>query len=151
MTDDQYRDDAPGDGEGEDDLLHTIRKMVQEESARAAPPAKEKFAAPFNESAGQPAQGDASGGGRLVLGAAARVDGDTPDRHAAGAPMYDEAALRPLVNEMVREELAELMGEALEHRIRTMVRRELRAFLDGDDDPSPTPTQAPGRGVLRAD
>ena len=132
MDDDRkdQQDSAPVGGE--DDLLRTIRQMVMEENARApAPPPTHGPGVP-EKSVGAAAR--AANGGRLVLGAAARVDqgGAVPP-----APMFDESALRPIVAEMVREELADLMGEALEHRIRKVVRRELAALLEEEDGLAP--------------
>ncbi|NNU81356.1 hypothetical protein HMH01_13000 [Halovulum dunhuangense] len=119
----------------DDELLNTIRMMVQEEAAREPPVRPAYF--PAQEAASEtpappPQTAQPQGSGPLVLGAMARVDGPTraaePPRGPA-APIYDEEALRRIVSELVRDEFDQIMGEALDHRIRQLARRELSTLL----------------------
>jgi hypothetical protein len=53
-----------------------------------------------------------------------------PAPRAASAPIFDEDALRDMINGIVREELQGELGERISRNIRKLIRRELAQLLD---------------------
>ncbi|MSU89757.1 hypothetical protein GE300_09020 [Rhodobacteraceae bacterium 2CG4] len=121
---------SDSDGRPEDDdLLTTIRALVSEEAERAAPRRPASAPNAFAPEAEPAAAADPDTGRAPTPAGSAPLVLDNPvrpgPRGEATAPMYDEEALRAVVTELVRDELDQLMGDALEMRIRKAVRREI--------------------------
>jgi hypothetical protein len=49
---------------------------------------------------------------------------------AAPAPLFDEAALRDMINAIVRDELQGELGERINRNLRKLIRREIGQILD---------------------
>jgi hypothetical protein len=60
-------------------------------------------------------------------------DEDEPDLFADTGTMIDEAALRELVADIVREELQGALGERITRNVRKLVRREIHRALSIQD------------------
>ncbi len=160
---DQGGVDQQSDG-NQPDVLDSIRRLVEEETAEYAKQLEEKKAAEApqplilgseqrvdteqplsldeilsDDSGGAP--GAADTGPSLVLGGNMSV----PPRPAGAvansseSPFFDEDALRELVSAMVQEELQGQLGERITRSIRKIVRREVLHVLDltatGDEPP----------------
>ena len=116
------RDEAPGrEGESLAEVLASIRALVSAETeARLA--------------------GTAEGETVLMLTPDMRRDaGEGDDGLAEGleaaaatlpAPNLDEAALRAMINAIVREELQGELGERINRNLRKLIRREIAEFLE---------------------
>ena len=58
-----------------------------------------------------------------------------PRRAALPAPNLDEAALRAMINAIVREELQGELGERINRNLRKLIRREIAEFLEEQRKP----------------
>jgi hypothetical protein len=58
------------------------------------------------------------------------ADGLGDDRGGAPAPNLDEAALRRMINEIVREELQGELGDRINRNLRKLIRREIAQMLE---------------------
>jgi len=79
---------------------------------------------------------DAAAEDRLVLTPALRVTGGAPAPRAADSTVAsppDEAALRAMVQQILREELAGPLGERITRGVRKLVRTEVAALLAARD------------------
>ncbi len=121
------------EGQGVDDVLASIRKLVSEEAkARLQPAQREDAPVPI----GQPdtlmltpelkvAPGPTPA--PLKLDAPVAANADTPPNPPA--PFHDEVALRALVSEMLREELQGELGNRITRNVRKLIQREVEAAL----------------------
>jgi hypothetical protein len=57
------------------------------------------------------------------------------DAGARPAPNFDEAALRAMINAIVREELQGELGERINRNLRKLIRREIAEFLEEQRKP----------------
>jgi len=113
-------DDGPGrEGESLAEVLASIRALVSAEAE---------------------ARGAVAGDGETVLmltpemrlGAPEPAEDGLADGLAAGqpAPNLDEAALRAMINAIVREELQGELGERISRNMRKLIRREIAEALE---------------------
>jgi hypothetical protein len=58
------------------------------------------------------------------------ADGLEDGVSAVAAPNLDEAALRRMINEIVREELQGELGDRINRNLRKLIRREIAEFLE---------------------
>ena len=58
------------------------------------------------------------------------ADGLEDGAAAAPAPILDEAALRGMINAIVREELQGELGDRINRNLRKLIRREIAEFLE---------------------
>lgn len=118
------RDGFP-EGESLAEVLASIRALVSAETeARSAGPGETvlMLTADMRSDAGArpPDDGLAEG-----LGAPA----------GPAAPSLDEAALRTMINAIVREELQGELGERINRNLRKLIRREIAEFLEEQRKP----------------
>ena len=89
-----------------------------------------------------------TGEGETVLMLTAEMRADAPGGRAARcwprasrprrrvpAPNLDEAALRAMINAIVREELQGELGERINRNLRKLIRREIAEFLEEQRKP----------------
>ena len=58
------------------------------------------------------------------------AEGLEAEAGGAPAPNLDEAALRAMINAIVREELQGELGERINRNLRKLIRREIAEFLE---------------------
>ena len=112
----------PGDGESLAEVLASIRALVSAEAE---------------------ARGTGAGAAGTVLmltpemRVGASVAGDLAEGigGATSAPSLDEAALRAMINGIVREELQGELGERINRNLRKLIRREIAEFLEEQRKP----------------
>jgi hypothetical protein len=126
------RDDATvrgGVGEGESlaEVLASIRALVSAETEARLSGAGEGetvlMLTPEMRVDTRPRSGD-------VL-----ADGIEGDGGAAPAPILDEASLRKMINDIVREELQGELGDRINRNLRKLIRREIAEFLEEQRKP----------------
>lgn len=109
---------GPGEGESLAEVLASIRALVSAEAE---------------------ARGTGTGAVETVLmltpemRVGAPATGDLADGIGEGAgpaPNLDEAALRAMINGIVREELQGELGERINRNLRKLIRREIAEFLE---------------------
>lgn len=110
---------GPGEGESLAEVLASIRALVSAEAE---------------------ARGTGTGAAETVLmltpemRVGALATGDLADGIGEGpagpAPNLDEAALRAMINGIVREELQGELGERINRNLRKLIRREIAEFLE---------------------
>ncbi len=113
---------APHDGESISEVLASIRSLVSSETrARAvAQPGAGEVLMLTPEMRVTPSQGPQRFGEVLTEGMPAP---------SGAAPILDEAALRSVVNAVVREELQGEMGDRISRNLRKLIRQELAQLL----------------------
>jgi hypothetical protein len=109
-------------GESLAEVLASIRALVSAETeARSAGPGETVLMLTPDMRTGQQADDDSGDGETLATGIAAP---------ALPAPNLDEAALRAMINAIVREELQGELGERINRNLRKLIRREIAEFLE---------------------
>ena len=63
------------------------------------------------------------------------AEGLEAEAAATPAPNLDEAALRAMINAIVREELQGELGERINRNLRKLIRREIAEFLEEQRKP----------------
>ena len=63
------------------------------------------------------------------------ADGLEGDGGGAPAPILDEASLRKMINDIVREELQGELGDRINRNLRKLIRREIAEFLEEQRKP----------------
>ncbi|MHA3914496.1 hypothetical protein [Halovulum sp. GXIMD14793] len=116
---------------GQAERVEKAAEDGKEDSSDAKPGTEEAEDAPRPE----PLKMDMASLVAPVAAAVAAVKPAEPASNGSGdAPFYDEAALRVLISEVVREELQGELGERLNRTIRKIARREVLRAIDEDDD-----------------
>jgi len=120
--DDDTARGGPGEGESLAEVLASIRALVSAETeSRLTGPgegATVLMLTPEMRAGARSSSGD-------VL-----ADGLEDGASAAAAPNLDEAALRRMINEIVREELQGELGDRINRNLRKLIRREIAEFLE---------------------
>jgi hypothetical protein len=111
-----------GEGESLAEVLASIRALVSAETeARSAGAGETVLMLTPEMRADQRDDAEAGEGETLAEGIAAP---------ALPAPNLDEAALRAMINAIVREELQGELGERINRNLRKLIRREIAEFLE---------------------
>jgi hypothetical protein len=120
--DDDTARGGAGEGESLAEVLASIRALVSEETeSRLSGPgegATVLMLTPEMRAGARSSSGDGL------------ADGLEDGVSAAAAPNLDEAALRRMINEIVREELQGELGDRINRNLRKLIRREIAEFLE---------------------
>jgi hypothetical protein len=126
------RDEGKGRGpEGESlaEVLASIRALVTAETAaRLAGGEGETVLMLTADMRTDAPPASAAGGEGLAEGLGEGLDAEAAA--AQPAPNLDEAALRAMINAIVREELQGELGERINRNLRKLIRREIAEFLE---------------------
>jgi hypothetical protein len=123
------RDEGGRGPEGESlaEVLASIRALVTAETAARTPGAGEGGTV-LMLTPEMRADRDAGAAGDAGEGLAEGIEAE--GRAARPAPSLDEAALRAMINAIVREELQGELGERINRNLRKLIRREIAEFLE---------------------
>jgi hypothetical protein len=114
-----------GEGESLAEVLASIRALVSAETeARLAGAGEGETVLMLTADMRVGDDAPAGGSEGLAEGLAAEAAAGRP------APNLDEAALRAMINAIVREELQGELGERINRNLRKLIRREIAEFLE---------------------